>query len=140
MSHRRSLVMFVCTSLLASGLALSFADVQAETPKFTPAPGPAPIAFATGAELFTTNCTACHGAKGDGDGPAAPGLEPKPRKLSSKDIMSKLSDDQIAKAIKLGGAAVGKSPIMPAWTQFSDADVKNLVAHIRSLCGCKYTP
>lgn len=32
-----------------------------------------------GEELFTQNCTSCHGEKGAGDGPAAASLNPKPR-------------------------------------------------------------
>lgn len=95
---------------------------------------------ATGAELFSQNCVACHGAKGDGDGPAAAGLTPKPRKLSGKDVMSKLSDSQITTVIKGGGQSVGKSPLMPAFAHLTDAQVKSLVAHIRALCGCDFKP
>lgn len=99
-----------------------------------------PVRAATGAETFAQNCATCHGPQGNGDGPASPGLNPKPRKLSDKAIMSKVSDDLIIKTIKGGGAARGLSPIMPPFAHLDDATVKSLVAHIRSMCGCKYTP
>lgn len=94
---------------------------------------------ASGADLFAQNCAACHGATGGGDGPAAAGLNPKPRKLSDKATMEKISDDTIISTIKKGGAAMGKSPVMPAFTQLDDAQVKTLLAHIRTLCGCSFT-
>lgn len=40
---------------------------------------------AAGEGLFQTNCIACHGAKGAGDGPAAAALNPKPRNFTSGD-------------------------------------------------------
>lgn len=98
------------------------------------------IAASDGADLFAQNCVACHGASGAGDGPAAPGLNPKPRALSSKSVMSKISDAQIMKVIKTGGAANKLSPVMPAFAHFSDDQVKALVAHIRGLCGCSFAP
>ncbi|MCU0684099.1 MAG: c-type cytochrome [Polyangiaceae bacterium] len=65
-------------------------------------------------EVFDTRCAACHGANGKGDGPGAAALNPKPRDYSDKQWQSAVTDDQIRKTILLGGAAVGKSPIMPA--------------------------
>lgn len=38
--------------------------------------------LARGAEVFAANCASCHGTRGRGDGPAAPGLDPKPTDLS----------------------------------------------------------
>lgn len=38
-----------------------------------------------GAQLYTNNCSSCHGPKGDGDGPAAVALNPKPRNFSGRD-------------------------------------------------------
>jgi mono/diheme cytochrome c family protein len=38
---------------------------------------------AAGRELFRTNCAACHGDNGMGDGPTAPTLDPKPRNFHS---------------------------------------------------------
>ena len=44
-----------------------------------------------GKAVFTKQCTVCHGPKGKGDGPAAPGLSPSPGDLSDP-IMWKQSD------------------------------------------------
>ena len=142
-SVRRPLLLPLTYMVFAAGAlgALLFAaDVRAEAPGQALGQKAQAAPASSGGDLFAQNCVACHGAKGDGDGPAAAALDPKPRKLSSKEIMAKISDEQITTAIKGGGAANGKSPLMPAWPQFSDDQVKSLVAHIRTLCGCKYVP
>jgi mono/diheme cytochrome c family protein len=64
-------------------------------------------------EMFDTRCSPCHGPNGRGDGPAAAALTPKPRNYTDRTWQSSVTDDQIKKTIVLGGAAVGKSPIMP---------------------------
>ncbi|MGZ8391362.1 MAG: FTR1 family protein, partial [Gemmatimonadales bacterium] len=46
-----------------------------ELPPQTPSP-------ARGAEVYQANCAGCHGSLGQGDGPAARGLDPKPTNLS----------------------------------------------------------
>lgn len=63
--------------------------------------------------IFKTRCTTCHGATGKGDGPAAAGLNPKPRDMSDAAWQKSVTDEQIEKIIKSGGPAVGKSPLMP---------------------------
>jgi mono/diheme cytochrome c family protein len=70
---------------------------------------------AKGQEIFTKTCASCHGKTGKGDGPAAAALNPKPKNLSDKAYMEKLGDEYLANIIKKGGAAVGKSPLMPLW-------------------------
>ena len=75
-------------------------------------------------------CVTCHGASGKGDGPAAVALTPKPKDL----IETTKSDAELKAVISKGGAAVGLSPVMPAWgATVSEADITNLIAHIRSL-------
>ena len=64
--------------------------------------------------MFNERCSACHGTDGKGTGPAAAALNPKPRNYSDKAWQASVTDDQLRKVITLGGAAVGKSPIMPA--------------------------
>jgi len=80
----------------------------------------------------------CQGGKGDG--PAAAALDPKPRNLSDPKYVSTLSDEQIFKTVKEGGAAVGKSPLMPAWgSVLSDSDIWNVIAYLRQdICKCQY--
>jgi mono/diheme cytochrome c family protein len=80
-------------------------------------------------------CARCHGATGQGDGPAAASLSPRPRNFSDCATMKKISDDTLFKAIKNGGASVGLSPSMPGWgTAFDDGEMKDLVTFIRGFC------
>jgi mono/diheme cytochrome c family protein len=64
--------------------------------------------------IFNERCSACHGPQGRGDGPASAALNPKPRNYTDSAWQASVTDEQIAKTITMGGAAVGKSPIMPA--------------------------
>jgi mono/diheme cytochrome c family protein len=64
--------------------------------------------------VFNERCAACHGTEGKGNGPASGALNPKPRNYTDKAWQAAVTDAQLRKTITLGGAAVGKSPIMPA--------------------------
>lgn len=63
--------------------------------------------------VFSQRCVPCHGATGNGDGPASAQLTPKPRNYTDKTWQASVDDAYIEKIIKLGGAGVGKSPAMP---------------------------
>jgi mono/diheme cytochrome c family protein len=65
-------------------------------------------------EIFATRCAACHGEDGRGDGPGAASLDPKPKNFHDPAWQKSVTDDEIEKAILLGGSAVGKSPLMVA--------------------------
>ena len=95
---------------------------------------------AKGKEKYNQICASCHGPTGHGDGPAAAALDPKPRNLSDPKYVSTISDEQIFKTVKEGGAAVGKSPLMPAWgSVLSDNDIWNVIAYLRQdICKCQY--
>lgn len=85
----------------------------------TPAAGDAP-AMVEAKQLFGTVCAACHGTNGMGDGPAAASLTPKPRAYSDMEWQKATTDEGIANIILVGGAAAGKSPMMPAQAQLKD--------------------
>jgi mono/diheme cytochrome c family protein len=96
------------------------------------------LAFAAdaekGHELFKQNCVACHGEGGKGDGPAAAALNPKPRDLTDKAVMSALDDKKIVEIVQKGGAAVGKSALMPPLgSVLNEAQIQDIVAYIRTL-------
>jgi mono/diheme cytochrome c family protein len=96
------------------------------------APSADPAAQAT--EIFATRCTPCHGAEGRGDGVASASLIPKPRNFHDAAWQSSVQDDYLAKIIQYGGAAVGKSPTMPANPDLRDpAVIQALALHVRSL-------
>ena len=89
---------------------------------------------AKGKATFTSYCASCHGQTGKGDGPAAAGLKPKPKNLADPKFIGKLSDKYLTDVISKGGAAVGKSALMPPWGgALKDADIKDVIAFIKSL-------
>ncbi len=79
-------------------------------------------------------CSACHGDTGQGNGPAAVALNPKPRNFQDAAYMKAKSDDHLFKVIKNGGPAVGLSPLMaPFGPQLSDKEIWDIIAYIRTL-------
>jgi cytochrome c553 len=64
-------------------------------------------------KYYASKCVVCHGESGKGDGPGAGALNPKPRDLTAADWQGATKDEDIKKVLLSGGAAVGKSPIMP---------------------------
>lgn len=89
---------------------------------------------AKGAAPYKTYCMSCHGEKGDGTGPAAAALNPKPRNFTDKVYMKTLTDDYIVKVITEGGQAVGKSPLMVSWKAvLKPEEIKDVAAYVRSL-------
>jgi mono/diheme cytochrome c family protein len=74
------------------------------------------------------NCTPCHGAVGRGDGPRGPML--KATNLTDAAWQGSVTDEQIAKTIKLGKGA------MPAFN-LPDVTIANLVKLVRILNAAK---
>ena len=86
-------------------------------------------------------CASCHGPKGGGDGPVAQALDPKPAHHNDGNYMNPLSDEYLFKVIKFGGASVGKSAMMaPLGGSLSDAQIRNIIAFIRTLADPPYRP
>jgi mono/diheme cytochrome c family protein len=87
-----------------------------------------------GKALFGQYCAACHGPSGKGDAPAAAALNPKPKDLTDKAYMAGLKDQYLFDLIQKGGAAVGKSPLIPPFgAQLKDGDIRDVIAFVRSL-------
>ncbi len=87
-------------------------------------------------DLFKTRCAPCHGEMGKGDGPGAAALNPKPRNYTDVAWQGKVTDEDIKKTILYGGAAVGKSPAMPANPDLEDKpELDELVKKVRSFKG-----
>jgi mono/diheme cytochrome c family protein len=98
------------------------------------APAVDPAAKAEAEQIFATRCTPCHGSGGGGDGPASAGLTPKPRNLRDSSWQTTVDDAYLEKIIQYGGAAVGKSPMMPANPDLAGRPVvAALRNHVRSL-------
>jgi mono/diheme cytochrome c family protein len=82
---------------------------------------------------FQQLCAVCHGATGAGDGPAAAGLNPKPRTFGDAEWQAGVEDGYLRKIITEGGPAVGKSPMMTAQRGLKDEELENIIAYIRTL-------
>lgn len=109
-------------------------------PTAPPPPSAAPAgasaaAEAEAAQVFETRCITCHGPLGAGDGPASAGLTPPPRNLRDATWQTSVTDAHIEQIIQYGGAAVGKSPAMPANPDLMAKPevVAALRAHVRGL-------
>ncbi len=119
--------------LLASYLV--GASGSGSAPERLSLPGPEPT---DGAGLYAKYCASCHGASGSGDGYNAEFLPAPPTRHADSSAMSLRPDDTLFDGIHAGGYILGKSHRMPAFGQiFSSAQIRSLVAHIRTLCRCE---
>lgn len=82
--------------------------------------------------VYENRCATCHGEAGRGDGPAARALAVKPRDYTDAAWQAATSDAQIRATIVGGGAAVGKSAVMPSNKDLDPAVVDALVRQVRS--------
>lgn len=81
-------------------------------------------------QQYEKNCNTCHGPSGKGDGPAGKMLKPPPADLAA--ALKGKSDADIAKVIKEGGKAAGKSPLMAAYgKKLSDDQIQALVEYVK---------
>ena len=90
-----------------------------------------------GKALYELRCAGCHGVKGDGKGPAAELLLPRPRDFTSgiykvRTTLNKTPTDQDIFRIITEGMP-GTS--MPPWNVLPERDRWNLVAYIKSFAG-----
>jgi mono/diheme cytochrome c family protein len=84
--------------------------------------------------VFETNCAACHGPAGQGDGPAAAALDPKPRNLADAAYMKTRPAATLRKVIEEGGQSVGLSPVMVGWkASLTPAQIDAVLAFVQSL-------
>jgi mono/diheme cytochrome c family protein len=95
----------------------------------------APAAGGSGKQLYDKYCSQCHGETGDGKGPAAQHLLPKPRDFTTGKFKIRTTpngalptDGDIEKIIRRGMPYTS----MPAWPQLTDQQVQELVAHVKS--------
>ncbi|MDB6033059.1 MAG: hypothetical protein JWM16_3397 [Verrucomicrobiales bacterium] len=89
-------------------------------------------------EQYMTHCGVCHGLDGRGTGFNARFLPQAPTAHADAAYMSVRPDDTLYDGIAAGGAILNKSHFMPAWGEMlSPAEIKNLVAYMRTLCQCQ---
>jgi mono/diheme cytochrome c family protein len=138
MSRRSLLLVLLLAPVLALAAILYFVLHGPPRPP-SPPPGPEPtpeeIRLARGRDLFTAYCLGCHGEKGEGDGPAARYVNPKPRNFGEGKfrIVSTAngypSDDDLMHVITRG---MPGSAMLP-FAHLSEDDRRALVAQVRRL-------
>ena len=85
-----------------------------------------------GEPVYKEYCTQCHGANGDGDGPGAEGLEPKPA-AHSKMALSDYPEDDLFNLLYYGGKNMEKAATMPDWgLTIPPQQLADLIAFLRS--------
>ncbi len=93
-----------------------------------------------GKAVYERKCLLCHGEKGDGKGPGAAHVDPKPRDFTSgvykiRTTANKVPTDQdIFNVITRGMPGTS----MPAWDVLPERDRRNLVAYVKSFGAEKF--
>jgi mono/diheme cytochrome c family protein len=86
-----------------------------------------------GGDLFRQQCALCHGQAGQGDGPAAKGLNPKPANFLDREHSSIYGPGEKFWIIGNGSGETG----MPAFPHLGLVDRWHLVNHIYELQGAE---
>jgi mono/diheme cytochrome c family protein len=86
---------------------------------------------ARGHRVFLQRCATCHGPQGRGDGQNAYNLQPPPPDF--QESLAKLPVGDRRKVIEGGTAALGRSPLCPAWGRsLGPDDVDALLAWLEA--------
>ncbi len=107
--------------------------VLSAAPRWDGKPDPAKLAEAK--VLYAERCATCHGPDGRGDGPAAPGMLPRPTNLHDRAWHAQVSDDELRKVLLEGGPARGLAGTMPPNIDLAEKPelLIAFVAYIRSM-------
>jgi mono/diheme cytochrome c family protein len=138
LKRRQAVIPLLFVSSLLSLAFLLYLVFRAPPGPPTPPP-PQPtseeLTLARGRELYGIYCVACHGDKGEGDGPAARFLYPKPRNFVAgrfrivSTVNAYPSDADLLQVITGGMPGSAMFP----FAHLSDADRQSLVAQVRQL-------
>ena len=97
---------------------------------------------ADGAQVFQQYCQTCHGPQGEGDGPAAAALNPKPASFATGEFRldpngngTKGEVEDITAVVQNGAAKYGGSPLMAPWPMLSPEQMQAVAQHVKSLGG-----
>lgn len=100
--------------------------------KFADMMSPSEEMIEKGKNLYMDNCVACHGANGEGDGPAAAALKPKPRDFHS--AKGWINGRMVSDMFKTLTNGIPGSP-MPPFSTISVTDRLDIISYIRSFKG-----
>lgn len=86
---------------------------------------------------YISNCAACHGLKGAGNGFNASYLPIEPGNLTDAEKIAQRSDDTLYETLYNGGRIMKKHHFMPGWgLKLSHKEIVELVEQIRQFCDC----
>ncbi|HUP94651.1 MAG TPA: cytochrome c/FTR1 family iron permease [Burkholderiales bacterium] len=106
--------------------ALRWAIIEAYNVPVAPTKAPD---LARASTLYAQHCTACHGAEGRGDGPAAKGMEPPPANFHNAERMAKRDRYGLYNTITLGVSGTA----MQGYGTLSEDDRWGLAYHVASI-------
>jgi mono/diheme cytochrome c family protein len=92
------------------------------------------VSVADAQRLFGVNCARCHGVSGKGDGPDAQRLGDFVPDFTGQAFHRWRTDEELLTAIREGGTAVGRGPMMPPWQGvLREAEILALKDYLRTL-------
>ncbi len=104
------------------------ADVSGKIPE-------SPDAIAAGKKIYEKRCYYCHGIRGNGNGPAAPRLDPKPRnftrneyKIRSTELGTLPTDEDLFRIITSGVEGTA----MPFWSTLSSEERWQVIYYVKT--------
>lgn len=118
-------------------------DLAGVEPRRVERPHPAPAAppavgtagIDRGREIYAKRCLVCHGEKGDGEGPIAADLEPRPRnfvrgsfKLRTTASGDPPTDDDLFRVVTRGIPGTA----MPGWPGLTDDERRRVIAYVKT--------
>jgi DMSO reductase family type II enzyme heme b subunit len=112
----------------------SLPEILARPAWAQPAPPPAADPIARGREIYLKRCSLCHGEKGDGQGPVAPFLTPRPRdfvmaayKFRTTASGEPPTDEDLFRVVTRGVPGTA----MPGWGLLPEQDRRDVIAYIK---------
>jgi len=131
MDHSHRLLLFLLGSLFSCNVAPQPVGAR----RATDAPVTAEEPALRGEDLFAEHCTVCHGARGRGDGQAAPHLFPPARRFDAGRFRLVSSENGAPADADLVATLRRGIPgsAMPGFSWLPEADLAALAAHVRVL-------
>ncbi|MDH4199001.1 MAG: cytochrome c [Spirochaetia bacterium] len=84
----------------------------------------------TGKNIYEANCSPCHGINGEGDGPGAAALNPKPRNYKKDGFKYGSSIEEVKRTISEGIEGTA----MPTWAEvLTDDQITHVAEYVKSL-------
>ena len=92
------------------------------------------VSLKAGKDLYNGTCWVCHGANGDGKGPAGVNLDPPPRDFTAPAFRIEGREEEVYRAIYLGPAqAFHGSPNMPDWgSRLSEQQIRDVMEYLKT--------